>query len=346
MGFFKDFIGRIKGDKSLGKVVKDLSPFIKLDPDSIFNRGAVSFIYDPKSKNYFYDYYPQTHEHLLNNNKKKLALHFGWTPQKAENPKWAQRRDFINQNLPAVLGRVEQISSNIDFVSKNMDNAAHRKMFVGSDPHDQEDNRIFCIGFWNAHKLSREILKEAVEASYKHVNYLPLAKDVIIFGRGMQPFHVAELSINVKNNLSPNDFKLNKSQESPVCKNIGMFQINGKSMDLGTILANLHMVKGKDIVDIKNSFCVRANQMEKDLEKAGCEKDVFHSIYDRLGCDSYTGKDVNQQIGYGLRDMFRGGEDDPLGKEFRTQKELNAAWDRYQRSYRNEHQLNFKKWLH
>lgn len=97
--------------------------------------------------------------------------------------------------------------------------------------------------------------------------------------------------------------------------------VQGREMTLGEILGDLHMIRGKELENLKNAVRTKY-EILKEIE-------IFRMIIQKIEskkCDS----DDNFDLRMKYKDIFyRGGEeDDPVGKEFGyNQKAIDRAFD-------------------
>lgn len=140
--------------------------------------------------------------------------------------------------------------------------------------------------------------------------------------------------------------------EDAECKRLAKVNVRGKEMDLGTALGNLHMVKGPELQFMKTAICANHDQLQADLEKHSCKAQLatLGDILNKLSCpakgDQGEWQRLKSQGRAQYRQDLRGifADPDKMDREFRTQKDIDAAWDELQHGKR-ENRLSFQRWL-
>jgi len=137
---------------------------------------------------------------------------------------------------------------------------------------------------------------------------------------------------------------LDVSKEDDPCKNV-KFTMGGISTKLPELMAKLHTMAGKG-GRIESEFCSKAPQLQQKFQDCPSELDQIKSVYNRIKCGQET---YEKKLGIGkaaylqwLRQCL--GDEDCKEREFRTQGELNKAFDMAYPKWR-ECTLNFKEWL-
>lgn len=158
--------------------------------------------------------------------------------------------------------------------------------------------------------------------------------------------------IFVKDIINDQDTEDKQDTENPECKKIAKVNIRGREMDLGTAFGNLHMVKGPELQFMKTSICAQHDRLQSDLEKHSCKSQlgILDDILNKLSCPSKGDhgewnklkSQGRTQYRQGLKRIFSNPE--KIGDEFRTQKDVDDAWDELQHGKR-ESKLSFKRWL-
>jgi hypothetical protein len=121
------------------------------------------------------------------------------------------------------------------------------------------------------------------------------------------------------------------------CSNVAKINVGGKELSLSTIIGNLHMVKGKELEMMKRAICLDKDKIKAELEKHKCtsQLDILHDIVSKVSCDFGDWK-------YGYRQELKKMLHPDNIDSFRSQKEIDAAWDRL---HPKEGKLNFSNWL-
>jgi hypothetical protein len=137
-----------------------------------------------------------------------------------------------------------------------------------------------------------------------------------------------------------------QQQKDPQCDM--KINVQGRPLPLSDVQAQLHMVKGEPLSLLRAAFCTQAKALKNspttqhctaqqrqldDLDRAfkcGDDKDLYQTMLQ-------AGKQNYRQD---LRNIFRNPE--KIGQEFRTQKEIDKAWDYLQKG----ESYSFKEWLH
>ena len=103
------------------------------------------------------------------------------------------------------------------------------------------------------------------------------------------------------------------------------------------------MTNGERLNNLKNQFCSQSNTVKNILRNCPYQFKLANYLSNKLKCGDNEYTNIIQQNKYKrkqeLRDIFN--NPDKLEKEFRTQKELDDAWD----ELKKEHSFNFKSWL-
>jgi flagellar basal body-associated protein FliL len=120
-------------------------------------------------------------------------------------------------------------------------------------------------------------------------------------------------------------------------KVVAKINVGGKELSLSTIIGNLHMVKGKELEMMKRAICLDKDKIKAELEKHKCtsQLDILHDIVSKVSCDFGDWK-------YGYRQELKKMLHPDNIDSFRSQKEIDAAWDRL---HPKEGKLNFSNWL-
>lgn len=133
-------------------------------------------------------------------------------------------------------------------------------------------------------------------------------------------------------------------QEDPTCRDM-QINIQGRLTPLDQVQAQLHMVKGQQLSFIKGAFCTQYQALKNSPSTQHCK--VQHQQIDDIASALKCGDDKQLyksllQAGkldqrQNLRNIFSNPE--RITQQFRTQKDVDAAWDKLQ----GEH--SFREWL-
>jgi hypothetical protein len=121
--------------------------------------------------------------------------------------------------------------------------------------------------------------------------------------------------------------------------------VQNKPTTIAQLMGQLHMVRGSQRDLLKGAFCSQYDQLKKSPETQHC--DLQHRQLDNIASNLQCGqndyatflKAGKQDYRQRLKDIFR----DPhkIGREFRTQKEIDAAWDELNK----RENFSFRGWL-
>lgn len=140
-----------------------------------------------------------------------------------------------------------------------------------------------------------------------------------------------------------------QQQEDPQdakCRDLLKVNVQNRPTPLSDVQAQLHMVKGQARDLLRGAFCSQYQQLKNAAQSHGCPRHIqqIDDIEKGFQCGDDAGlygsllkqgKDAYKQQ---LRDIFR--DPNKVGQYFRTQKDINAAWD----YLRGEH-YSFSNWL-
>jgi hypothetical protein len=134
-------------------------------------------------------------------------------------------------------------------------------------------------------------------------------------------------------------------QQDPRCKAMTI-DIQGRPTPLDQIQASMHMVRGQQLALLRGGFCSQYQALKNSAATAHCQ--IQHRQIDDIQSKFKCGNNQDEyqkmlQAGKAdykqkLRDIFH--SPDKIGQEFRTQKEIDAAWDKLQGE-----NFSFKEWL-
>lgn len=283
------------------------------DPDTFYSSyyDAITFIYDPVNNKLYSAPYPKTHQD-------------------------------VRQSKPE-LRRIYNNETSIE-----------RGLILGRLAHEEsKDLRI--IAFWNVSFQGTELADclNAVIKQYPEYG----SPDTIVMSdkRGIyddkpRNFNSATLGEIPGVRLSKATQKQGRAptQDKPECA--VTLDVLGQPTSLDTIMGNFHMVKDNRLPAMKTAICSQGVQMRGDLEKAGCDVQVsmLDDLVKKADCQS-SGQEYNKLKAAGridrkqyLRGLF--GNPERMDREFRTQKDIDDAWDELQG--KKEHRmLGFAEWL-
>lgn len=285
-----------------------------LNPDTLYKQPSITFIYDINNEALYSDEYSATHYSV----KKQIPNFTG-----------AIRDPGINENF--VLGRLGYLNFNSTFDK------------IGGSYSDDSvfSERFGAIAFWN-HTLDPRIEEKIIsELKTQYPNYLNGA--YVVFGdtgRG-------DVKTKFVNGTNSNIVDPHKEDEE--CTRLNTINIQNKPVSLPQILGQLHMVRGQELGYLKSGFCSQYQQLKAQAKECPVQSKMLDTTAQGFKCgddkDLYNymlqaGKaDYKQK----LRDIFR--SPDKIGQEFRTQKEIDDAWDELQLGKKSYESFSFKEWL-
>ena len=136
-----------------------------------------------------------------------------------------------------------------------------------------------------------------------------------------------------------------EEEEDPVCSKMAI-DVHGKPTPIGAVVGQMHMVRGQQLDLLKGAFCSQYSLLRNSPNTVHCKTqnqqldDIAANFKCGLGeFEAYkkAGKFARRQD---LKNLFSNPQ--KLGQEFRTQKELDAAWDELQD--KKEHILDFRQY--
>lgn len=286
-------------------------------PDMLYraNTNSVTFIYDPKKDTLYSAKYPTSHYYLVQETPDlKSFAHITSNTN----------RYLINAGL--MVGRIG----------------------VKEGHH--------FITFWNTVFKDMGALAKCLNAivkkypEYGSPDTLVTTDRFIKYDTNMNTFFGYYLKDipGVRTSSSKRTQPQTTQQEKPECA--VTLDVKGTPTPLDVILGNFHMVKDDRLPAMKTAVCTQGVQMKDDLEKAGCTLQVsmLDQLIDKSGCNNQSGEYQNLLQGgrinrrQELQKIFA--DPERMEKEFRTQKELDAAWDELQ-GKREHRMIGFAEWL-
>jgi hypothetical protein len=132
-------------------------------------------------------------------------------------------------------------------------------------------------------------------------------------------------------------------QQDPVCGGMKI-NVQGRPTSISDVMGQLHMVKGQQLDFLKGAFCSQYQGLKNSPEYQKCtlQHRQLDDIATALKCGKDDYKNFLQAGRANYAQRLRGIFADPykMDQEFRTQKELDAAWDYLNKK---EH-LSFREW--
>jgi hypothetical protein len=328
--------------------INSLEFYKKADPDDHYDVRSITFIYDNETDTLYSKKYPSTHPDVLNgiyDEKTGRVI-----TRDDDNDFGSFLANEKNKRVCQILGIP---------IGSSRDRAIDKGYILGRIGNKGQ------IGFWNKYIEPEDIypcLAALVDEYGDMVNAnspVFAAYDYDTAKRAFEPFRLGEAQLPARTNSkrTQKPIENDETDSSPQCKQFAQIVVDGKPMDFSQILSSLHMVRGNEIERIKAAYCSAAPQIKQQLQKQDCkgQAKLADTIWNRLKCNDQQTWNQLKKAGRrvqrdNLRDTFRKGTEfsksgeDYLGSQFRTQKDLDAAWDDLMHG-KHEHKLNFKKWL-
>lgn len=193
---------------------------------------------------------------------------------------------------------------------------------------------VQAISFWNLSIKESDLVK----CVNKLINvFQEFTEDTVVIAddtsRSFKPRLIGDIpGVQVTKTQKSQPFN---SPQKPECA--VTIDVKGQPTKLDVILGNFHMVKDDRLPAMKAAVCSQGPKLKSDMEKAGCKLQI--SMLDQLikqsDCNNndynslkQSGKISRKQQ---LRDIFA---DPEKMNQFRTQKEIDAAWDELQGEHR------------
>jgi hypothetical protein len=274
------------------------------DPDDLYKeygKGSTTFYY--YKGHYKEAAYPAFHKMLIRKDRamwatvlKKLAR----MGQREIDEDFIDRDEFIWAGI--LLGRVARVG-NFDL-----------------------------IAFWNP-KINEQELYECVhEVVANHPELTQAPEKTVVFSATSHDVPARTL---LDFGFRPSGKPVERPQDArsdPECDKIRPV-IDGRPTSLGTMIGDLHMVRGDRAAKVAAQFCGQSSQLKSHAERLGCK--TAGEYLSHLDQQYKCSKDPKQQYADALRagrldrkqwlrDVFA----DPakMDREFRTQREIDAAW--------------------
>jgi hypothetical protein len=291
-----------------------------LHPDTLYKQPSITFIYDINNEALYSDEYSATHYDL----KKQVPNFTG-----------VFRDPGINENF--VLGRLGYLNFNSTF-----------DQIDESDDDDDDDNdndefgeRFGAIAFWN-HTLDPRIEEKIIsELKTQYPNYLNGA--YVVFG------DVGKGDVETEFVNGTNSNIVDPHKEDEKCTRLNTINIQNKPVSLPQILSQLHMVRGQELGYLKSGFCSQYQQLKSQAKECPVQSRMLDTTAQGFKCgdnkDLYNYMKQAERLNYRqkLRDIFNSPE--KIDQEFRTQKEIDDAWDELQLGKKSYESFSFKEWL-
>jgi hypothetical protein len=125
------------------------------------------------------------------------------------------------------------------------------------------------------------------------------------------------------------------SQEEDDCRKKAVINIDGRSTNFGTLLGNFHMVRGADMDKMRGAICNQGPGLQRELGHCDHEAGTLKRLMTLAKCgDVHQSFNVAKDLGHKIyRDKLRKifSKPEEIDKEFRTQREIDAAWDYLQK---------------
>lgn len=316
MGFMDWFFGRQKAastPKTGHSSAKQKQNYSRIThPDTLYDEGfdSITFIYDPFTKKLHTQPYPTTHLDLSD-----------------EIPNLHGVYDVDHNTTPIKMGYI----------------LGRFGTFPAPDPFK-------VIAFWNVNFKGNELADclNAIIRQYPEYG----SPDTMVMSDKKAYYDKANRSLDMANlgeipgvkTIAQNQQQV--KQDRPECA--VTLDVLGEPTKLGTIMGNFHMVKDNRLPAMKAAVCAQGPHMKKELEKAGCtvQVNMLDDLIQKSNCNQ-SNKEYEDLKTAGridrkqyLRSLFA--DPERMEKEFRTQKDLNAAWDELQ----GEHRMTgFAEWI-
>jgi hypothetical protein len=300
---------------ALGELLR--ANYGKIDPNEIYDSdGSKTFVIDKEKNKLYSEDYPTTHEDLL----WRLPGH---KTSKSRDSSWGR----IDPNL--ILGRLGYIP--YDLPKKLI------YLFNDRSWETRDTTRIPAISFWNHFITSEDVDLTINLLKKKHPSFFK--GGFAVFGdKGNGP----------EFRYFPGG-EQQQGEEPEPCKKLNTIQIQGKPFSLPQIVSQLHMSKGQELSYLKAGFCAQYPILKNTSEKTGCTQQtkILDFISSKFQCGQSDYQSALQagrlQYRQKLKDIFSKPEN--IGKEFKTQKEIDQAWDELMHGKKAYENFSFKEWL-
>lgn len=281
-----------------------------MDPDDLFKRGSITFIYDQRTDNLYHENYPETHHDMLNAYYKNTGDSVAGLLGMDDSERLLGREDALKSGF--ILGRVGRF----------------RKRDI--------------ISLWGKRHNTNE-LDRCLKAIIKEFPHLDNG-NVYVINHASQSFFPFQLK---ERNLGKNARSVqNTVKESPECGKETVL-VDGKPMSLEQIVASIHNLPDFNLKTLQRAFCGDVYRLITLAKKNGCQHDLslINYIQKRLMQKKLTCQDGwndakkagKQDLKQDLRAAFKNPD-----REFRTQREIDQAWDYLQKENKFP---TFTKWL-
>jgi hypothetical protein len=301
-------------------------------PDDVYytDNSSITFIYDQHNRKLYHANYPISHGEMLMQGgvAKKLDIR----PEPGESS--VDRTEALRDGY--ILGRIGK---------------------QGEYRFSNDDSKQFpVISFWgNRGEINQKDLNNALEDIVKEFPYLAKEKENVIVTSeaAFPPFFLADAKIDFPSGEGSEAPK--EKISDPECTANSQITVDGQPMSLGNFVGNLHNVRGERLQKMHAAFCGAEKNLKNSLkDKCPHEVELLNHVSKRFGqlkmiCnDDWNRVKTAGKSSYrnDLRNVFdkarEAPDEDYLGQQFRTQREIDAAWD----AIRKEHRIpSFLEWL-
>jgi len=292
-----------------------------IDADDVYNYDddSITFVYAPKNDKLYTSKYPDTH----------IEVGYQLSPEEQAALKDISRKAMLNKGY--ILGRMGHLPwSKVEGRASNQEDA-----FV-----------IPVIAFWNQINFTEAQIKRTLQKlmeAYPGYFIVP-ANEVVVTGErgnGVKTSFLSDWGMEISGEPQ------SKKRDAPDCKALEKIDILGKPYGLQGILGAIHSTKGEELGYLRGSFCSAYPIKRQQAQEKDCplQAKMLDALSSKFKCGE---NDWNKYVNAGkfarrqqLKNIFSKPEE--IDKNFRTQKEIDAAWDELMN--KKECVLNFKSWL-
>ncbi len=333
--------------------------YLHSNPDDIYMYNSITFVYDHEDDIVYWGEYPVTHFQILRSTKyHDKGGSYEIKEEDVPRWEWSDLDDVYNDDNVINIPKKEEKSVaellGIDGYRPDREDGLDHGYMLGriGEIGGQGNPEQKCVLFWR--RSPSEHMIPCLENLSRHFPYIKTPTTVVMI-QGSAPFLLKQ-KLNIEGDQKDDREKV---EINPKCAAAAKVSVDGVPTPLGTILGNLHAVNDVQRLRKMNSaFCGAEPNLRKELEKMGCgpSLSMLSWISDRfkqkkMSCEDDNWKSLKEKGAYAYRndlrntfDKARGSSDDDyLGSQFRTQKELDAAWDYLNK---REHRFpSFVEWL-
>jgi hypothetical protein len=302
------------------------------DPDSLYDdkSDSVTFIYDPKKDKIYTGEFPEAHG--------DLQVKYPELNQYSTGNQKLIRAGFL-------LGRIglyfDDPNDSSDQYEDDYDDLAYL--------HKDDQEPIKAIVFWNTEFENDDLTK----CLYSLVRKFPLYNDpeTIVLSDMDRTYDRRKgfKETQLKNLIHISSRKQNyiAKQHRPECD--VTLDVKGIPTKLSDILGNFHMVKDDRLPAMKTAVCSQGPNLKKKLLNSKCDSEIsmIDQLLQKAHCQKAGEYNSLKQGGriarkQELQKIFA--DPEAISRNFRTQKELDAAWDELQG--KKEHRMTgFIEWI-